>query len=148
MKRASDESFCVLDFVPYQFALLSARLSRALAQTCAEHHLSLSEWRLMAIIASGSAMSASDVTERSAMDAVAVHRAVMSLAQRSFIERVQVEGDRRLKHLVLTQAGRQAYELIVPYARQLEHSLLSGLSSTEVNGLQRVLRRLVNKAPV
>ena len=43
MKPTTEETFSVLEFVPYQFALLSSRLSRSLAQTCAEHGLSLSE---------------------------------------------------------------------------------------------------------
>lgn len=143
MKPNTEETFSVLEFVPYQFALLSSRLSRSLAQTCAEHGLSLSEWRLMAVIASGRSMSASDVTERSTMDAVAVHRAVMSLLRRGFIERISVEGDKRIKQLVVTSAGQEAYEAIVPYARELEDTLLSCLSPAESMALRRMLRRLV-----
>ena len=143
MKPPADEPFSVLDFVPYQFALLSSRLSRALAQTCADQGLTLSEWRLMAIIASGRSMSASDVTERSTMDAVAVHRAVMSLLRRGFIERVAVDGDKRIKQLVVTPTGQRAYEAIVPHARQLEEGLLSCLSAAEAMALRRVMRRLV-----
>jgi DNA-binding MarR family transcriptional regulator len=118
-----------------------------MAQTCAEHGLSLSEWRLMAIIASGRSMSASDVTERSTMDAVAVHRAVMSLLRRGFIERISVEGDKRVKQLIFTPAGQQTYESIVPYAWELEESLLSCLSPAEAMALRRMLRRLVESRP-
>jgi DNA-binding MarR family transcriptional regulator len=143
MKPTTEETFSVLEFVPYQFALLSSRLSRSLAQTCADHGLSLSEWRLMAVIASGRSMSASDVTERSTMDAVAVHRAVMSLLRRGFIERISVEGDKRIKQLVVTSSGQEAYEAIVPYARELEDTLLSCLSPAESMALRRMLRRLV-----
>ena len=147
MTPPADDTFSVLEFMPYQFALLSSRLSRALAQTCAEHGLTLSEWRLMAIIASGPSMSASDVTERSTMDAVAVHRAVMSLLRRGFIERVAVDGDKRIKQLVVTPTGHQAYETIVPHARRLEEDLMSSLTAAEALALRRVMRRLVEGRP-
>ena len=143
MKTNDEETFSVLAFVPYQFALLSSRLSRSLAETCAAQGLSLSEWRLMAIIASGRAMSASDVAERSTMDAVAVHRAVMSLLQRGYIERISVEGDKRVKQLLLSPEGQQAYQQIVPSARALEQDLFACLSASEAMTLRRLLRRLV-----
>jgi len=77
------------------------------------------------------------------MDAVAVHRAVMSLLRRGFIERISVEGDKRIKQLVVTSAGQEAYQAIVPCARKLEDTLLSCLSPAEAMALRRMLRWLV-----
>lgn len=143
MESMSEPSFSVLEFVPYQFALLSSRLSRSLAEACASFNLSLSEWRLLAIIASGNSLSASDVSDRSAMDAVAVHRAVKSLLERRYISRIPVEGDRRMKQLRLTPHGRNAYDAIVPAATALERDLLAALSPAEAMAIRRMLRRLV-----
>jgi MarR family transcriptional regulator for hemolysin len=78
------------------------------------------------------------------MDAVAVHRAVMSLLRRGFIERLSVDADRRIKRLVLTSQGRQAYEAIVPYARELQDDLLSCLTDAEAKALRRVMQRLID----
>lgn len=142
MKSSDDRNFSVQEFVPYHFALLSSRLSKAIAQPCENIGLALSEWRLMAIIADGNGLSASDVSDRSTMDAVAVHRAVKSLLARSFISRTAVEGDRRIKRLVLTPAGRKAYEAIVPAAVALETALLSSLTPGEAITFRRLLRKL------
>jgi DNA-binding MarR family transcriptional regulator len=145
MRPIPGDAFSVEEFVPYQFALLSSRLSRSLALTCASFDLSLSEWRLMAIIASGNSLSASDVSERSTMDAVAVHRAVKSLSERRLISRMPVDSDRRIKRLSLTAKGRDAYEAVTPAARKLERDLLSVLSPAETKDLRRIMRRLVER---
>ena len=71
----------------------------------------------------------------------------MSLLRRGFIERVTVEGDKRIKQLIVTPDGQRAYEAIVPYARKLEEDLLTLLSPAESMALRRMLRRLVESRP-
>lgn len=135
--------FSVHEFAPYHFALLSSRMSKALTTTCEVSGLTLIEWRLLAIIASGDRLSAAEVASQSAMDAVAVHRAVMSLLSRVLISRVGDEGDKRIKRLVLTPDGRKAYEGVVPAAALLERKLLAVLSAAEAKSLERTIRKLL-----
>lgn len=141
--KTTTSTFSVHEFSPYHFALLSSRMSKALAASCEASGLSLSEWRLMAIIASGDKLSASNVASQSTMDPVAVHRAVMSLLGRALISRVSDHGDMRIKRLVLTPTGQKAYEDVVPAAALIEHKMLGALSAVEAKGLKGALHKML-----
>ncbi len=141
--KVKASAFSVHEFAPYHFALLSSRMSKALTTTCDASGLTLIEWRLLAIIASGDRLSAAEVASQSTMDPVAVHRAVMSLLSRGLISRVGDESDMRIKRLVLTPNGRKAYEEVVPAAALLERKLLAVLSAAEARSLERTLQKLL-----
>jgi len=134
-------------YVPYQLALLSSRLAAELESVYRElYGLSRTEWRTLALIGETEGCAATTLVERSTMDVVAVHRAVKRLVQLGFVERDTAAHDRRLKPLGLTEAGRAAYEAVIPHASSLERKLLSRLSSEDRKSLRRVLTALLNQS--
>ena len=67
-------------FLPYRLSVLSNRISQDMASLYAERfNLSITEWRIIAILGRYPDLSANEVAERTAMDKVAVSRAVASL---------------------------------------------------------------------
>ena len=50
--------------------------------------------------------------------------------------------ERRSNNLMLTEKGQELYDRVVPAQEQLIEEKLAALSSTEVNDLQRLLRKL------
>lgn len=133
------------DYVPYQLALLSSRLSRELEAVYGESPgLSRTEWRTLALVGEFGESAATAVVERSGMDAVAVHRAVKRLEETGLIQRVSSSADKRLKPLRLTPAGAASYQAIVPHALDLERRLLARLLPDEVRILRKVLAKLLS----
>lgn len=131
-------------YVPYQLALLSGRLSLALQQVCKQKYdISRVEWRILALVGQVDFCSASNLVERSIMDAVAVHRAVKRLEALGYIQRTESQRDMRVRTLSLTREGRKVYETIIPYAVALEEQLLSGLPSALAEQFKEALRLLV-----
>ena len=64
-------------FLPYRLSVLSNRISQAIARIYAERFdLSITEWRLMAVMGRYPDLTAAQLVERTAMDKVAVSRAV------------------------------------------------------------------------
>jgi len=132
------------DYVPYQFALLSSRLSKALVEGYKDRYpLSRTEWRTMVLVAEMPDCVSMSLVGRSGMDAVAVHRAVLKLETHGYLTRESVPDDRRLKRLKLTPAGWRVYADIVPMARLLERQLLDTLRPEEVECLKRALSLLM-----
>jgi DNA-binding MarR family transcriptional regulator len=90
------------------------------------------------------ACSASDLVERSGLDAVAIHRAVKKLEALGYVTRQSVEHDKRLRLLQVTPAGRRLYEAVVPYALALQARLLGHLDPKEALALRAALGKLMS----
>lgn len=130
-------------FLPYRLSRLSNQISRGIARTYEERFgLSVTEWRVIAILGRYPGISATEVTEKSAMDKVAISRAVRRLIDAGRIRRQANDNDRRAKHLFLSDQGQTVYDAIVPAALAYEQRLLEALSDKEKKQLDRLLTRL------
>jgi DNA-binding MarR family transcriptional regulator len=143
-----DERLVLDKFLPYRLSVLSNRLSAAIAESYSRRFgLSIPEWRVIAVLAVHPGVSAAEVAERTAMDKVAVSRAVRRLLATRRARRETAAGDRRRSVLELTAEGRRIYRRITPALRDYEAALLAGLSSREQRQLDALLQRLEQRAP-
>jgi DNA-binding MarR family transcriptional regulator len=130
-------------FLPYRLSVLSNRVSQGIAETYeARFGLSVTEWRVIAIIGRYPGLSATEVAQRSAMDKVAISRAVRRLLDSGRIEREPNDADRRARHLRLTGAGQAIFDEIVPAALAYEQRIRSALTREENEMLERLIGKL------
>jgi len=130
-------------FLPYRLSVLSNAVSAAIAREYAERfRLGITEWRVMAVLGLDPGLSASEVAERTAMDKVAVSRAVARLIDAGRVERGVAGDDRRRSVLRLSDAGYAIYDQVVPIALGHERKLLEQLSPGEREALDRILDKL------
>ena len=134
-------------FLPYRLSVLSNLVSSAIAAEYAERYaLGMTEWRVIAVIGPSPGLSASEVVERTAMDKVAVSRAVERLVKSQRVSRHEDSNDRRRSQLRLTRQGRAVYAQVVPAALALEQRLLASLDPADRAQLDRLLRLLSDAA--
>jgi DNA-binding MarR family transcriptional regulator len=134
-------------FLPYRLSVLSNTVSTAIAGAYHERFgLTIPEWRVMAVLANSPDLSAAEVAQRTAMDKVAVSRAVASLLREKRIVRQTARADRRRSLLQLSAAGRRVYAQVVPFALAYERSLIAPLSKEERTALDRAIRILLGRA--
>ncbi|MGI8561587.1 MAG: MarR family winged helix-turn-helix transcriptional regulator [Luteimonas sp.] len=130
-------------FLPYRLSVLSNRASSAISRVYSERFgLGVTEWRVMAVVGHSPGLSAGGVAERTAMDKVAVSRAVARLGDRGLLQREVHDDDRRRSVLALSEAGHAVHDDIVPLALAFEQSLLGGMDAGERALLFRLLDRL------
>lgn len=130
-------------FLPYRLSILTNQISQAIAGEYQERFdLSTTEWRVMAVLARYEALSAREVADLTAMDKVAVSRALAKLVAASRVNRQRHPADRRRSVLHLSEAGWRIHDAVAPLARQHEKRLLAELSDKEINILQRILDKL------
>lgn len=130
-------------FLPYRLSVLSNTVSQAIAQIYEERFgLSVTEWRAMAVLGRYSGISAREVAMRTAMDKVAVSRAVARLMEKGLIERDTAEHDRRQSVLQLSTEGWAIYDQVAPLALEHEQRLLAHLDADEKRWLARILDKL------
>ncbi len=130
-------------FLPYRLSVLSNRISDAIAREYSRRFaLGVTEWRVMAVLGRWPGLTASQVAQRTAMDKVAVSRAVARLLEAGRLSRAADAGDRRRALLHLSQEGQGIHDQVVPQARAFEARVLAGIAPAERDALFRLLDRL------
>jgi DNA-binding MarR family transcriptional regulator len=108
-----------------------------------EHHLSLSEWRVMVVLASHAQIAATDVVDFSGMDKMSVSRAIAQLDKSERVIKSADPQDQRRTLLSLSPAGRKLYKKIGGAAMRREAHLFAGMASADVQQLDALLDRLL-----
>jgi DNA-binding MarR family transcriptional regulator len=130
-------------FLPYRLSVLSNTVSQAIAREYVERFaLGVTEWRVIAVLGRYDGLSARQVAERTAMDKVAVSRAVARLAQVGRIKRGIADHDKRQSVLRLSAKGWKIYDEVAPLALEHERRLLAHLDTDERRWLGRILDKL------
>jgi DNA-binding MarR family transcriptional regulator len=138
----STTEFQLSTFLPYLIRVFAVDVSTKISDTyVSDFDISPAEWRTLAIIGPESALSATQIVDRSSMDKVTVSRAVSKLTKRGWIKTAANDHDRRSKLLHLSKAGAKAHSEIVPRVQQAEAEMLKGLNSDDIE----VFVNLMNK---
>lgn len=134
-------------FLPYRLSVLSNTISRSIADLYAERFgLTIPAWRVMAVLARFPGLSAGEVADRTAMDKVAVSRAVAQLQKAGFLARKSADDDRRRSVLALSEEGWTIYGQVSPLAIEMEKKLLAALSAEERDVLDSLIDKLTDCA--
>ena len=134
-------------FLPYRLSVLSNTIATRIAgRYDREFGLSIWQWRVMAVTGDRPGISATEIGQLTAMDKVAVSRAIAAMIQMGYLERKTSETDGRRSQLFLTPAGRDVYGLIVPMALGAEQELASSLTEEEQKQLERLMGKLADAA--
>ena len=131
------------DFIPYRFNQLADQMSYALTNIyTSEFGVTLSEWRILALLGQQTTMISTDISLRTKMDKAKVSRAVQKLDSQGYLIRQRDEHDHRVSHLRLTETGTALYNAIIPKAQEWEGGLVDTLTSEEVQQLHSLLDKL------
>ena len=134
-------------FLPYRLSVLSNTVSHTIADFYEEtFNLTIPQWRVLAVLGRQSGLSAAEVADNTAMDKVAVSRAVGGLIKAGRVRRRFASDDRRRSILELSPKGRDIYQAIVPDALFYEKELVSSLTQEECDGLSKILDKLWEQA--
>lgn len=145
--RASNDRLHLEHFIPYRLSVLANIVSLSIADAYErEFGLSIPQWRVIAVLARYPGLSAIEVAERTAMDKVAVSRAVQGLIASRRIERTSDQDDRRKSRLALSAAGRDVYTRVAPIALTYEKQLLDALEPGDRKALDQLIDKLTRRA--
>ena len=135
------------NFLPYRLSVLSNTISRRIAGIYdREFGLSIWQWRVMAVTGDSPGISATDIGQKTAMDKVAVSRAIAGLTELGYLERKASSEDGRRSLLFLTKMGQSVYQEIVPMALAEVARLAGSLSAAEREQLAKLMEKLAKAA--
>jgi DNA-binding MarR family transcriptional regulator len=134
-------------FLPYRLSILTNTVSNTIAR---EYRvlfgLRVPEWRVMAVLGRFGPLTASQASDRTAMDKVTVSRAVSRLIEQKLVRRAPDHADRRRSILKLTPKGVRTHRDIVPIAQARETELTEALTPNERRNLDKLLAKLQRRA--
>ena len=134
----------VHDFITTLFSHTANALRRRITVPYADRHdLSVSEWRVLSVLAVAGSLSFPDLVDQAAADKAQVSRTLKLLGERGWV-RVETVGSHRRGGVVchMTPSGQTLYEAVLPEARQSQAAMILTLSPDERRLLYHLLKRL------
>lgn len=106
-------------------------------------HMSLSEWRVLLVVADRPGITAQDLADHIGLDKMSISRAVRGLVARKRLKREASARDRRRLHLSLTEEGWRDYDAIAASGVARERAVFGTLDAKEQDEFFERLTRLV-----
>jgi DNA-binding MarR family transcriptional regulator len=126
---------------------LMRRLRRSLADaldlSAAEHSVMLGLW----YCERRGTTSVRELADHLHVAAAHVTAELGKLSEAGLVEKTPNEADKRAVNLRLTQKGHKLLDRLAPILREVNLSLLAGVSHAEMGAAQRLLKRIVEQAP-
>jgi len=133
--------FTLEDFLPYQLAVASTRVSRRFERIYRERFgLTVPDWRVLAHLSGSGTVSVREIHQRVDMDKSKISRAATRLEDRGLINKRQHPTDRRLLELTLTDQGRTMVAEMSPLALAYQAELMAELG----DGAEQFKQQLAN----
>lgn len=127
--------------------ILSNRIGRAFySEVETKFGVSIAEWRVMLTLVSEPGVTAAEITNRWAIEKMAVNRAIQRLVDNEHVSRTRDPEDRRSYRLGLTAKGNKLYEKIAPHANKRYAELISSVSGDELQSMVDTLQKMIRRA--
>lgn len=131
------------DYLPALLAQASQLISSEFHRVARQHGFSVSEWRVMASLAGGTAISIGQLAQVTVTKQPTVTRLLDRMEARGQIERLPHDSDRRVTLVRITPQGTQAVEHLMELAREHELRVLEPFGLQRAEELKRTLRHII-----
>ena len=129
-------------FLPYRLSQLANTVSREVGKVYeGEHGLSRTQWRIMAVLASGS-QTAQFIASKTVMNKSVISRAVKDMIAAGIIARTASQTDGRSAPLMLTPKGEGLFAALLPAALEVESHIKTRLTKDERKALLTICEKL------
>jgi len=133
-------------YIPAYFTLLAGKISNSASATYRPRFgVGITDWRIMAMLASEPWISAGRICSATGLDKAAVSRSLRSLQSTGLIDIRADASDQRRQSVALTRKGVALHDRIVKLAIEREEWLLQDFSAGERKRLLEFLVRLQAK---
>lgn len=141
--RASPHALDFESYIPAYFTYLAGKLSAsASALYRPRFGVGITDWRIMAMLASQPWIGAAHICAVTGLDKAAVSRSVRMLRKTGLIDVRADETDQRRQAIALTRKGVALHDKIVQLAIERERKLTEGFTAAERRTLLDFLLRL------
>jgi DNA-binding MarR family transcriptional regulator len=137
----SDRPF-VDDYLPALLGQAAQRIQGEFHRVVREHGFAVSEWRVLATLADGRAVSTGRLAEVSLTKGPTATRLLDRMVARGEVERLADPQDRRVTRVRITGQGQRTVSALIHLARQHERQVLSRFGLDQAETLKAMLREM------
>lgn len=131
------------DYLPALLAQASQLISSEFHEVARQQGFSVSEWRVMASLAGGEAVSIGRLAQVTVTKQPTVTRLLDRMEARGQIERLPHDSDRRITLVRITTEGAKAVAHLMELAREHEHRVLEPFGLQRAEDLKTTLRQMI-----
>ncbi|RZI78481.1 MAG: MarR family transcriptional regulator [Variovorax sp.] len=131
------------DYLPALLAQASHLISGEFHKVARQHGFSVSEWRVMASLAGGQALSIGELAQVAVMKQPTVTRMLDRMAGQGHVERMPHDSDRRITLVRITEDGERTVGQLMELAREHERRVLEPFGLESAEALKNTLRRMI-----
>lgn len=140
---AGNDAQLLLDsIIPYQINQLSYRMNQLLDKELKTHGLSISVWRIMAVLDYSAATNVKDLAQYAMIEQSTLSRMLKKLVVDGFVENKKSDGDGREHSIKLTDLGRQRYSTIRDVTMKHVGRIICDFSGKERTELMQYVARM------
>ncbi len=130
-------------FLTYRLSRVQAKLNaQANAMLRAHAGLTLSQWRILALVGAAGQTRLSDLARIAALDKGLLSRNLKTLTAEGLVASKQDDIDQRVQHLSLSSRGKALFDRTLPRMRKRQRQLRSSLTAKELDVLYTALNKL------
>lgn len=131
------------EYLPALLAQASHLISSEFHAVARQHGFSVSEWRVLASLAGGTAISIGRLAQISVTKQPTVTRLLDRMEAKGQVERLPHDSDRRITLVRITPAGARTVVTLIELAREHEHRVLEPFGLARAEQLKNTLRRMI-----
>ena len=131
------------DYLPALLAQASHLISSEFHVVARQHGFSVAEWRVLATLAGGEAISIGRLAQISITKQPTVTRLLDRMAAKGQVERLPHDSDRRITLVRMTRAGARTVARLIELAREHERRVLEPFGLARAEELKKTLRRMI-----
>lgn len=133
----------IKDLLSYRMHQVSSQMSRSAALQYRHHFdVSLGEWRALALLGAGAALSLNELARAADLDKAQMSRIIGGLDKRELVAREDGPTRGQTVRLTLTRRGRALYRKLIEAARKRNDAFRACLSPQEWEALDAALGKL------
>jgi MarR family transcriptional regulator, organic hydroperoxide resistance regulator len=128
--------------LPYLMNCLTFRLNQLLNQDLRKLGLTISNWRILAVLDVNETASINELVEYAMIEQSTVSRLISRMEEDGLVRRDRIDEDGRVRSISMTEEGREKYDIVQKITLSHSERALIGLSGTEKALLESLIAKM------
>ena len=130
------------EYIPYLLNRVAMNMVKRGAKRFENLRLSVPSWRILFALREHESCGFGELVTLTSIEPATLSRLIGQLHRRKLVRREKPPSDNRSLKISLTPAGIKLFDRSLPFAQEVETTLLEGVSKTEARTLRKTLVRL------